>query len=184
MPFGLKGEKMQIAPEVQRVIEEDIEDCLVLMYAMSKRGDLASATQAKLDMLSMMLRQFSRGEPNIIDFQEEVLFETLCFALDRLTLMEAYGDLSESGREKLSHKRIVMERLMLELKKPEKHSRLQFVADTIFLAPAELVRMGLLTLIPENMRLKLLDRYRKDQAKGRLAWISQFFYDLLTTRTH
>lgn len=175
---------MKISSSEQKVLHELVGDFLIVADRMITRGDFERHANRKFNALRAMLEGFVLGETTINDFQQEVLFEVMCFGLDRLTLMEVYGDLSKHGREKLSEKRMVMERLIEELRSPEKHSRLQFVAKTIDFAPAERVRMGLLGQLPPSLRLKLLDRYRNDSGKGRLSWISQFFYNLLTARTH
>lgn len=172
---------MKVSEDEKKVIQEIIHDFLLVALAMKSRGDLERHINRKLNVLRMVLTE----KPiELDDFQKEVLFEIMCFALDRLTLMETFGDLSEQGREKLAEKRTIMTRLINDLQEPEKHSRLQFVAQSIFLAPAELVRMGLLCLIPEQQRLVLLNRYQTDSSKGRLSWIAHFFYTLLVHRTH
>ena len=175
---------MKILSSEQAAIRELVEDFLIVADRMIARGDFERHVNRKFNALRTMLEGFEQGENTIKDFQQEVLFEILCFGLDRLTLMEVYGDLSKQGREKLTEKRIVMERLIEELRKPEKHTRLKFVAETIDFAPAERVRMGLLGQFPPDMRLKLLNRYRTERGKGRLSWISQYFYRLLAERTH
>ncbi len=175
---------MDVSKRECELIGEIVGDFLASANKMLERGDFMDQTNRKFNALRVMLYGFEQGETVISDFQQETLFEVMCFALDRLTLMEAYGDLSENGQVKLNEKRMIMERLLGELQKPEKHTRLYFVSRAIFLAPAELVRMGLLRVIPESQRLLLLDRYRKDSHKGRLAWISQYFHDRLTARTH
>ena len=178
---------MDISREERKVLREVVGDFLKATHLAWRRDDFSNAMGRKLNILKIPLGQLnSRGYPKseISDFQEEVLFEVLCFDLDRLTLMEIYGDLSRHGKDKLSEKRKIMERLLHSLQGSEKHSRLQFVARTIFLAPAELVRMGLIGLIAESVRLRLLDRYRHDNGKGRLALISQFYYLRLTSETH